>query len=131
MKAYITCPASYTQNRLDILPVVKNIVEEAGIKPFVFEIGGDSKEIFSRDYSNLASSNILIAEVSERSHGVGIELGLSYGLGLKRILLLASAKKIRHNFSNSLVTRFVKMHTIARINSGTCRINQLYASPLS
>lgn len=94
MKAYITCPVSYTQNRLDILPHVKQVVEEAGIEPFVFEIGGDAKDIFDRDYSNLASSDIIIAEASERSHGVGIELGLSYSLGLQRILLLSAGSTV-------------------------------------
>lgn len=94
MKAYITCPVSYTQNRLDMLPHIKEVVEAHGIVPFVFEIGGDPKNIFARDYANLAASNIIIAEVSERSHGVGIELGLSYGLGLKRILLLAEGATV-------------------------------------
>ncbi|HEY8886188.1 MAG TPA: hypothetical protein VIM31_01660 [Candidatus Microsaccharimonas sp.] len=93
-KAYITSPVSYTQNRLDLLPHIKEVVEANGIEPFVFEIGGEANDIFSRDYTNLASSNIIIAEVSERSHGVGIELGLSYGLGLKRILLLAEGSTV-------------------------------------
>jgi len=88
-KAYITSPVSYTQNRLNLLPHIKAVVEASGIEPFVFEIGGEAGDIFVRDFTNLASSNIIIAEVSERSHGVGIELGLSYGLGLKRILLMA------------------------------------------
>jgi hypothetical protein len=94
MKAYITSPVSYTQNRLDLLPHIKEVVEANGIEPFVFEVGGEPKDIFTRDYSNLASSNIIIAEVSERSHGVGIELGLSYGLGLRRILLLAEGSSV-------------------------------------
>lgn len=90
MKAYITCPVSHTQDRLNLLPVIKQVVEDADIKPFVFEIGGEAKDIFKRDYNNLKTSDIIIAEVSERSHGVGIEIGLSYNLGLKRILLLSS-----------------------------------------
>lgn len=109
MKAYITCPVSFTQNRLEVLPYIKEVVEEAGIEPFVFEIGGDSKDIFNRDYSNLASSDIIIAEVSERSHGVGIELGLSYGLGLKRILLLAegaSVSKLAEGMPNTTILTY-------------------------
>jgi hypothetical protein len=94
MKAYITCPVSYTQNRLDLLPHIKQVVEDVGIEPFVFEIGGDPEDIFNRDYGNLKTSNLIIAEVSERSHGVGIELGLSYSLGLKRILLLAEGATV-------------------------------------
>ena len=93
-KAYVTSPVSYTQNRLELLPHIKDVVEAKGIEPFVFEIGGDPKDIFNRDYSNLASSNIIIAEVSERSHGVGIELGLSYSLGIKRILLLSEGNTV-------------------------------------
>ena len=88
MKAYITCPVSHTQQRLNLLPSIKKVVEDNGIEPFVFEIGGDSRDIFERDYRNLKTSDIIIAEVSERSHGVGIEIGLSYSLGLKRILLI-------------------------------------------
>ena len=88
MKAYITCPVSHTQKRLDLLPIIETIVKSKGIESFVFQIGGSPKEIFQRDFEQLKSSDILIAEVSERSHGVGIEIGLSYSFGLKRILLL-------------------------------------------
>ena len=88
MKVYITCPVSHTSNRLNILPEIKSAVEEVGMLPFVFQIGGTPEEIFTRDYNELKSSQIIIAEVSERSHGVGVELGFSYNLGLKRILLI-------------------------------------------
>jgi len=88
MKAYITCPVSHTQERLDLLPKIKEITERVGLETFVFEIGGAPEEIFERDKIQLKSSDLLIAEVSERSHGVGIEIGMSYCLGLKRILLI-------------------------------------------
>jgi hypothetical protein len=87
MKAYITCPVSHTQNRLHLLPLIEEIVHSLGIESFVFQIGGAPKEIFSRDIKQLQSCNLLIAEVSERSHGVGIEIGLSIHFGLQRILL--------------------------------------------
>lgn len=70
------------------MPAIKKLVESKGIKSFVFQVGGKPEEIFRRDYQQLKSSDLIIAEVSERSHGVGIEIGLSYGLGLRRILLL-------------------------------------------
>jgi len=94
MKAYITCPVSHTQKRLNLLPMIKSVVESNGIKAFVFQIGGSAEEIFNRDYEQLKSSDILIADVSERSHGVGIEIGLSYQLGLKRILLMEKGNSI-------------------------------------
>ena len=94
MKAYITCPVSHTKERLDILPEVKNIVEEKGIHSFVFKIGGTPSEIFVRDYEQLKSCDLIIAEVSEPSHGVGIEIGMSYCLKLKIILLLEKGKYV-------------------------------------
>ena len=94
MKAYITCPVSHTQKRLNLLPVIKEIVESKGIKPYVFKVGGSPREIFQRDLKQLKSRDILIAEVSERSHGVGVEIGLSYLLGLRRILLLEKGNSI-------------------------------------
>ena len=94
MKAYITCPVSHTKNRLNLLPEIEKIVRERGIDAFVFQIGGNPNEIFDRDYNQLNSCNLLIAEVSETSHGVGIEIGLSYCLGLERILLYEKGKYV-------------------------------------
>lgn len=87
MKAYITCPVSHTKERLNLLPVIKSVVESKGIESFVFQIGGCPSEIFHRDYLQLKSCNLLVAEVSETSQGVGIEIGLSFCLGLERVLL--------------------------------------------
>ena len=94
MKAYITCPVSHTQKRLNLLPIIKEVVESRGIESFVFQIGGPPEEIFQRDAEQLRSSDVLIAEVSERSHGVGVEIGLSYSFGLKRILLLENGGNV-------------------------------------
>jgi hypothetical protein len=88
IKAYITCPVSQTQKRLNLLAHIKSVVESKGIKAFVFIVGGTPEKIFKRDYKQIASSSLLIAEVSEPSHGVGTEIGMSYCLGLKRILLI-------------------------------------------
>ena len=74
MKAYITCPVSHTKERLNLLPEIKKIVEEKKISSFVFEIGGNPAEIFNRDYEQLKSCDLIIADVSETSHGVGIEM---------------------------------------------------------
>jgi len=87
MKAYITCPVSHTQDKLNLLPEIEAIAKSKGIETFVFQIGGTPDKIFKRDYNQLKSCGLIIAEVSERSHGVGIEIGMSYCLGLVRILL--------------------------------------------
>jgi hypothetical protein len=94
MKAYITCPVSHSQERLNLLPVIESVVKSKGIETFVFKIGGNPEEIFKRDYGEIKSRDLLIAEVSEPSHGVGIEIGMSFCLGLERILLHEKGKYI-------------------------------------
>jgi len=109
MKAYITCPVSHTKNRLNLLPEIKSIVEKNKIDCFVFEIGGNPEEIFKRDYEQLKSCDLIIAEVSETSHGVGIEIGLSYCLNLKRILLLEKGKsvtKLAQGMPNTIIIEY-------------------------
>lgn len=94
MKAYITCPISRTQNKLNVLPEIEKIVKEKRIDSFVVQIGGSSEEIFNRDFEQLKSCDLIIAEVSETSHGVGIEIGMSFSLGLERILLHEKGKHV-------------------------------------
>jgi 2'-deoxynucleoside 5'-phosphate N-hydrolase len=94
MKAYITCPVTQSKERLNLLPEIEKIVKSKGIETFVFKISNNPKEIFKRDYEQLKSCDIIIAEVSEPSHGVGIEIGISYCLGLKIILLQEKGKNV-------------------------------------
>ena len=94
MKAYITCPVTQSKERLNLLPDIEKIVKSNGIETFVFKITNNPREIFKRDYEQLKSCDIIIAEVSEPSHGVGIEIGISYCLGLKIILLQEKGKNV-------------------------------------
>lgn len=110
MKAYITCPASHTSNRLKLLPLIEKVVKVKGIEPLVFKIGGDPADIFNRDYEALKSSDILIAEVSERSHGVGIEIGMSHSLGLKKILLIENGNfvtKLAQGMPDTIIVEYL------------------------
>jgi len=94
MKAYISCPCSHSKKRLALLPTTQSIAEKNGWETFVFLIGGTPAEIFKRDYNQLKSSDIIITEVSERSHGIGAEIGISFCLGLKRILLIEKGENL-------------------------------------
>jgi nucleoside 2-deoxyribosyltransferase len=128
MKAYITCPASISKERLDILPKIRFIVERKGIEPFVFEIGGTPEDIFERDYNQLKSSDIIIAEVSEPSHGVGVEIGLSVSLDLKRILLIQEGKKLSNLVKGIPNTEIIKYSDsddlINKLNSSLNKIKR-------
>lgn len=94
MKAYITCPLTHTQDKTNLLTIIDSVAKESGFETFVCRPGGTPDEIFQRDFKELKSSDVIIAEVSERSHGVGMEIGMSFCLGLKRILLLEKGNKL-------------------------------------
>lgn len=94
MKAYITCPICITNTRLPLLAEVENIAKKEKIEVFFFDISGSPEEVFEKDFFRLQSSQLLIAEVSEPSHGVGILIGLSFFLDLKRILLIEKGRKL-------------------------------------
>ena len=130
MKAYITCPVSYTKERLSLLPKIKEIIKEEGVDSFIFEVGGNPGEIFERDYNQLKSCNLIIAEVSERSHGVGIEIGLSFSLGLKRILLIEkgnSITKLAQGMPDTIIIEYNNLDDLKKklkSSINTMRINE-------
>lgn len=122
MKAYITCPVSHTKERLSFLPEIKKTVEEKGISSFVFEVGGTPSGIFNRDCEQLKSCDLLIADVSETSHGVGIEIGMSYYLNLKRILLLEKGKhvtKLAQGMPNTIIIEYEDLEDLKNKLSST------------
>jgi nucleoside 2-deoxyribosyltransferase len=117
MKAYITCPISHSKERWNLLPEIKRIVEEKGINTYVFEVGGDPKDIFKKDYSELKSCDLIIADVSEPSHGVGFEIGTSYSLDLKIILLLEKGKnvtKLLQGMPNTIIIKYENLKDLLK-----------------
>ena len=106
MKVYITCPVSRTNKRFSLLPEIEKVVKSKNLETFVFKIGRIPEEIFRRDYEQLKSCDLIIAEVSEESHGVGIEIGLSFCLGLKRILLIQKGNSVT-KFAQGMKDTFI------------------------
>jgi len=91
MKAYITGPLTHSE--VDLEEIAK-IFSSKGFECFVVQKGGSPKEIFDRDLNELKSCDVIVAEVSSPSHGVGAEIGMSVSLGLKRILLFKKGSKV-------------------------------------
>jgi nucleoside 2-deoxyribosyltransferase len=52
------------------------------------------REVFDRDVSWIAAADILIAEVSVPSHGVGYEIGHALGLGKPVLCLAQHGRKV-------------------------------------
>jgi hypothetical protein len=118
MKAYITCPITHSNDKIGLLNSIKSVVEESGIDASIFEdaftyrVGDDvpADKIFNSDYNQLKSNDIIIAEVSEGSHGVGAEIGMSFCLGLKRILLIEEGKiltKLLEGMPETIIIRYI------------------------
>ena len=59
------------------------------------------QEVYSRDITWIGSSDILIAEVSVPSHGVGYEIGFSLGLGKPVLALYQEGRKISKMISGN------------------------------
>ena len=65
---------------------------EAGIDPF---------EVYSRDISWIQASDILIAEISAPSHGVGYEIGYALGLGKPVLAIYQEGRKVSKMISGN------------------------------
>lgn len=61
----------------------------------------DPLEVYSRDVTWIRNSDVLIAEVSVPSHGVGYEIGLALGLGKPVLALYQQGRKVSKMISGN------------------------------
>ncbi len=61
----------------------------------------DPHEVYARDVSWIRASDILIAEVSVPSHGVGYEIGFALGLGKPVLALYHEGRKVSKMISGN------------------------------
>ena len=76
----------------------------------------DPLEVYTRDVTWIRASDVLIAEVSVPSHGVGYEIGFALGLGKPVLALYQEGRKVSKMISgnpdpNLLVRRYRKSRT--------------------
>lgn len=94
MKAYITCPVCITRQRLLLLPELKDLLKKYDIETYIYDISGKPEDVYNHDFNALEKCDLLVAEVSEPSHGVGILIGLSLQFDMKRILLIKEGRSL-------------------------------------
>ena len=58
-------------------------------------------EVYSRDVAWIRASDVLIAEVSVPSHGVGYEIGFALGLGKRVLALHQEGRKVSKMISGN------------------------------
>jgi hypothetical protein len=89
VRAYLSAPIIDIEKREDnFCKAVIDILEEKGIEVFAPQFMPDSKphDVYRRDTTQIRMCDFLISEISNASHGVGMEIMLSIEL-MKPILL--------------------------------------------
>jgi nucleoside 2-deoxyribosyltransferase len=72
---------------------------ESGVT--VLEAAIDPLEVYARDVEWIRASDVLIAEVSAPSHGVGYEIGFALGLGKRVLALYEDGRKVSKMISGN------------------------------
>ena len=72
---------------------------EAGVG--AVEAGIDPNEVYERDVNWIRGCDILIAEVSVPSHGVGYEIGFALGLGKPVLAIYQNGRKVSKMISGN------------------------------
>ncbi|MHA1397990.1 MAG: nucleoside 2-deoxyribosyltransferase [Candidatus Heimdallarchaeaceae archaeon] len=116
---YIACPIIKADSiDMELLEDLVNYVEEQNFKVFV---PGKTREtepkmVFSRDINWLKQSSIIIAEVSEPSHGVGMEIMYAYEHNIPVVCLVNENKKpISRMISGSSHTLIIEYDSVAEL----------------
>jgi len=88
MKVYVAHSFKHRHEQKELLDAIENCIKACGMTPFFFtraykDFGtGHEKEMMTAALSELGSSDILIAELSTKEVGVGLEIGYAAGKGL-------------------------------------------------
>lgn len=65
------------------------------------EAGIDPQEVYTRDVDWIRTSDVLIAEVSVPSHGVGYEIGYALGIGKPVLAVYQAGRKVSKMISGN------------------------------
>ena len=92
MRAYISVSYSRRKNIKDVLNVITEVLQDTGIIPFVFIDAysfstSEEKQMMAKAMLNIDSSDLLIAEVSDKAIGIGVEAGYAKAKGKPIIYL--------------------------------------------
>jgi len=109
MKAYISIGYSHRQRMDDVVNGVKEILVKQRIKPFLFvdEFNFNQKqekEMMQQAMRSIDESDLLIAEVSDKAIGVGIEVG--YAKAKSKTVIYLRNKNAEHSTTVSGISDF-------------------------
>ena len=90
--------------------IVRSLVEDSHVVPtahladsgvVVVEAAVDPQAVYARDVAWIRDCDVLIAEVSIPSHGVGYEIGFSLALGIPVLALYQQGRKVSKMISGN------------------------------
>ncbi len=94
MRVYATCPLTLEQEERPVLNTVKKILEGLGHEVRIAKPLEDPNQIFELEMDALKNTDMLIAEVSVPSHGVGVEIAASWFLKFPCICMHKKGTKV-------------------------------------
>ena len=98
MNIYFCGSMTGSQEKMDDYKKLIDSLENYGnvLNKFVGEkiVNSDAKYIYNRDVDNLKHANVLIADVTIISTGVGFELGYADNLNIKTLVIYDENKKL-------------------------------------
>jgi len=91
-KAFISVSFKKKNDLSQELTIISELLKKHKIKPFIFVnnyvfVKNKEKEMMKKATKAIANSDILIAELTDKAIGVGIEIGYAYALKKKIIYL--------------------------------------------
>ncbi len=91
-KAFISISFNKKNELEDEITAIAEVLKKHDMNPFVFvnayNFSSDKeREMMHKATKEIATSDLLIAEVTDKAIGVGIEIGYAYALGKKIIYL--------------------------------------------
>lgn len=91
-KVYVSIGYDIRKRKAQEVQVIKEFLSRRGYRPMVFVdeyrfADDEEQEMMDRAFQEIDESEFVIAEVSEKAIGVGIEVGYALGKG-KRVLYL-------------------------------------------
>ena len=102
MKVYLAVPI-ITHRQLEKAKAIAEVIRSLGHELVSTWVVGDdpgfslsTTNVFERDLQGVKSSDILVAEVSQGSHGVGMEVMAAYLYGKRIILLYEEEARVSH-----------------------------------
>ncbi|MEM3419505.1 MAG: nucleoside 2-deoxyribosyltransferase [Nitrososphaerota archaeon] len=102
IQVYLSVPIIANRN-LEIAKIIAETIENEGyeiISKWVLEkdlkIYTSPKDILKRDIEGVLKSDVLIAEVSNPSHGVGMEIAIAFLSGKKIIIIKNKDSKLSY-----------------------------------